>query len=188
MHLIDTARLRLRPFTPDDLDAYYTTILSDPDVMHCLPGGVPRPREAGAAAIEHYLASYREHGFGLWAVERRPGGEFIGQAGLMFTPGITPPTVEVAYGFGKPYWGQGYATEAARACLRYGFEQLGLERIIAVFVPGNTASEQVMRKLGMASQGMIAAYGTHLPGYAITWAEFDPGDAPYTVHAADPGR
>ena len=176
---IETARLRLRPFVLDDLDAYYAAIRRDPDVMRFLPGGQPQPRERAEQVIRRFIDAWRDQHFGGFAVIHQADGKLIGQCGLEIIPNQTD--VELFYAFAKPYWGQGYAAEAGRACLRYGFESAGLDRIFAMFVPGNTASERVMIKLGMKSIGLRPAYGSALPCYAITRDEFQPGDAPYRL-------
>src|SRR5207249_11006997 len=85
-------------------------------------------------AVERFIRHEREHGFGLWAVELRATGEFIGDCGLVYVEG-KGPEVEVAYHLAKEWWGRGLATEAARACLDYGFRELGLREIIAICFP-----------------------------------------------------
>jgi RimJ/RimL family protein N-acetyltransferase len=176
---IETARLRLRPFTLDDLDDYYTAIRCDPDVMRYLPGGQPQSRERAKQVLSFFIDYWRVHDYGGFAAVHQADGRLIGQCGLQIIPGQTD--VELFYALARPYWGQGYASEAGRACLRYGFETAGLDRIFAMFVPGNTASEHVMIKLGMKPAGMYTAYDASLPCYAITRDEFQHGDAPYRL-------
>ena len=176
---IETARLRLRPFTPDDLDEYYAAIRSDPDVMRYLPGGQPQPRERVEQVIRFFIDYWRDHNHGGFAIIHRAEGKLIGQCGLQIIPGQTD--VELFYALAKPYWGRGYAAEAGHACLRFGFESAGLDRIFAMFVPDNTASERVMIKLGMKPVGLYAAYNTNLPCYAIARDDFQPGAAPYRL-------
>lgn len=178
---IETDRLLLRPFTLDDVDTYHAAIRSDPDVMRYLPGGQPQSREQAEQAVQRFIAGWQASGFGGFAVIRKVDGALIGQSGLSPLPGTD--MVEVFYALAKAAWGQGYAPEAARAVLRFGFEQVGLARIVAVFVPENIGSERVMIKLGMAHQGMIAAYDTELPCYAITREAFDYGGGVYRVSA-----
>jgi ribosomal-protein-alanine N-acetyltransferase len=89
---------------------------------------------------------------------------------------------EVGYGFDKPFWGQGYATEAAAAWLRYGFETAGLARIVAVAIPENTASRHVMEKLGMKYERDATHYGHECAFYAITREEFAPRGGFYALH------
>ncbi len=179
MPTIDTARLRLRPFSPNDAPAYHTAILSDPDVMRYLPGREPLPVEQTAANLDRIREHWEQRNYGLWAVIHRANDRLIGHCGLHMLPEGT--AVEVVYALARAYWGQGLAAEAAHASLRYGFETLGLDRIIAVAVPANTASLRVMEKIGMAYQGIIPAYGTELPCYALARAAFRPGGAPYVL-------
>jgi RimJ/RimL family protein N-acetyltransferase len=179
MPTIDTARLRLRPFSPDDAPAYHAAVLSDADVMRYLPTGEPLPAAHTGPVLDRIRDHWEQYSYGLWAVIHRADDRLIGHCGLHMLPEGTD--VEVAYALAKAYWGQGLAAEAARASLRYGFETLGLERIIAVAMPANTPSLRVMEKIGMAYQGVIPAYGTELPGYALARAAFQPGDAPYTL-------
>jgi RimJ/RimL family protein N-acetyltransferase len=146
--VIETMRLRLRGFTDDDLDAL-ADIYADPDVMLYMPGGKPVPRERVAASIGRMIGYWQEHGFGLWAVEEKESGEsrLIGRCGLVHLDNT--PEIEVGYLFAKDYWGKGYATEAARAALDYGFTQLGLDWIVAITRPENVASQHVLEKIGM---------------------------------------
>jgi RimJ/RimL family protein N-acetyltransferase len=176
---IETARLRLRPFTLDDADAYYQVLMCDPDVQRYLPGGQPLPRDHAEPIMRRFQDHWDQRGFGGWAVIHKADHRLIGQCGLQCLPGTTE--VEVFYALAKAYWGQGVAPEAAHAALRYGFETLNFDRIVAVFVPDNHASERVMIKIGMTYQGIKHAYETDLPFYSISHAEFQPGDAPYTL-------
>ena len=179
MPVIETARLRLRPLTLDDAEAYYTAILSDPDVMRYLPGGTTLPRDRAEFTIQRQIDNWARDGIGLWAVVRAGDGRLIGHCGLMHLPDSTE--IEVAYALTQDVWGQGFAPEAARAALRFGFEERGFARIVAVAVPANVASQRVMEKIGMTNEGLQPAYGTELAFYSITRAVFQPGDAPYHV-------
>lgn len=185
MPTIETARLRLRRLRPDDAEAYYQAVLSDADVMRYLPGSVPQPRERTESYyFVRFAEHWDQHGFGLWGVEHKADGRLIGHCGLMTVPDAED--VEIAYSLAKPYWGQGLAPEGARATLRYGFETLGMEQIIGLAVPENTASLRVMIKVGMTSQGLTSQYhGMELAWCTITRDEFDPGDAPYTLSQDD---
>jgi RimJ/RimL family protein N-acetyltransferase len=165
----ETPRLRLRLFRRDDVDAL-AAIFSKPAVMRYLPGGQPIPRERIPAGIERRIQDWETRGFGLFALEDKATGALIGQAGLF--PLEETDEVEVAYLLDEPYWGQGLATEAARACLHFGFEQLHLPRIVAVAVPANRASTRVMEKLGMEYQGLAQHYGLGVARYAITRESF----------------
>ena len=171
METLETARLRLRPFTLADTDAYYTRISSDPDVMRYLPGGVPRSRSDSEWVINYFMRHADLHGFGVWAVEDKDSGELIGHAGLEHVP--SAPEVEIAYTLAQAYWGRGLATEAARASLSYGFEALNLDEIYGLAFPQNVASQNVMRKIGMLDQGVTGRfYGESLACFRLTQAEY----------------
>ncbi len=102
---------------------------------------------------------------------RKAAGTFIGHAGLEYIPGA--PEVEIAYTLMKAYWGRGYATEAARASLSYGFEALNLPEIYALAFPANEASQNVMRKLGMHYEGIVNRYyGESLACYRLTREDY----------------
>jgi RimJ/RimL family protein N-acetyltransferase len=156
MDTLETKRLRLRPFTMDDVDAYYAGISSDADVMRYLPGGQPRQRSDSHWVINYFRNHALLHGFGVWAVEELAAGTLIGHAGLEYIPGVEK--IEVAYTFAKAYWGRGYATEAAAASLEYGFESLNLPEVYGLAFPANTASQNVMRKIGMELLGVTHDY------------------------------
>jgi len=143
-----TERLVLRDWRDDDL-APFAALNADPRVTEFLPGPLTRAEsDALAARIRGALARY---GFGAWAVEVMGGAPFIGFVGLsvpLFAAAFTPCT-EIAWRLAAEHWGRGYATEAAGAALAYGFEQLGLEEIVAFTTAGNTRSRAVMERLGM---------------------------------------
>ena len=171
---LETPRLILRPFVPGDLD-HLAEILTDPDVTRYLPGGTPRTYEQSEQILNFIIDHWNQHGFGWWAVTLKATGELIGWCGLKLVE--TTGETEVLYTFVKAQWGQGYATEAARASLRYGFETLKLDRIIAVAVPENRASRHVMEKLGMKYDGIAFYYNSDLASYSITRQAFGmPGE------------
>lgn len=164
---LETPRLRLRPFTLDDVDAYYASISSDADVMRYLPGGKPRLRADSQWVITYFMRHAELHGFGVWAVEDKATAALIGHAGLEYIP--SADDIEIAYTLAKAHWGRGLATEAARASLRYGFEVLDFDEIYGLAFPENEASQNVMRKLGMSFQGINDRYyGSELACYRIT--------------------
>jgi [ribosomal protein S5]-alanine N-acetyltransferase len=107
-----------------------------------------------------------EHGFSLWAVTDRANGTVMGDAGLIHYA-HRGPEIELAYRLAKPYWGKGYATEAARAWVRHGFDELGLDRIVAVTHPENAASQRVLEKVGMRYERMTDYNGVTARLYAI---------------------
>lgn len=154
--VIETERLRLRPFRADDLEVYHARVYSDADVMRYLPGGQPRPIEQTQLILNHFIDHQRQHGFSAWVVEEKHSGELVGHCGLVHVLGQNE--VELIYALGRDYWGCGYATEAAQAALHFGFDVAHLDRIIALAYPENVASQRVMQKIGMAYQGVTTAY------------------------------
>jgi RimJ/RimL family protein N-acetyltransferase len=161
---LTTARLRIRSLREEDADALYR-IYSDPEAMRFVGStGKTRTRAQTGKSLAGFMADREQHGFGLWATELRATGEMIGMCGLMRIEGAGPD-VEVVYVLEQPAWGQGYATEMARACLDAGFTSFGLERIIALAYPENGPSIRVMEKAGMRSAGTLHAHGHDLVCY-----------------------
>lgn len=162
MREIETARLRLRPFTPEDLDDMYP-IYSNPEVVRYVGKGV-RTREETEIGLFYTIEHYR-HGFGMWAVVDKMDNKTIGRCGLCFLD--RTPEVELGYVLDKPYWGKGLATEASLASLKYGFEEIQLDRIVAIAHPLNLASRRVMEKVGMKYEKDAHYYDTDVVYYAI---------------------
>ena len=167
---IETARLRLRMFRPEDLDDL-AALFTDPDVMRYVADGKTIGREEADKALKSMIDHWRRHGFGRWAVEDKGTREFVGFGGLRSLFG----TPEVVYHLPKAHWGKGFATELARASLRYGFEEHRFERIVAVAKPENVASIRVMEKLGMRYEKHANYYGVDVVQYAIAREKFKPG-------------
>jgi ribosomal-protein-alanine N-acetyltransferase len=143
---IDTARLRFRPSTLDDVGALHR-IWTDPDVRRYLWDNKIIPRETAEEVVRASLASFAEQRFGMWVLTVPGDDAIIGFCGLRHCE--DPSGVEVLYGLLPAYWGKGLATEAARAVLRYGFAELQLERIWGGADAPNVASLRVLEKLGM---------------------------------------
>lgn len=162
---IETSRLRLRAFTPGDLDELYL-VFGDGEVMTYISGGKPRTREATETGLLRTIEGWRDRGFGLWAVVEKESSRVVGYCGLIFLEGTTE--IELAYGLAKSSWGKGFATEAARASLGFGFEELKLERIVAVVNPQNVASQRVLEKLGMKYRRNAHHYDADLMYYEIS--------------------
>ena len=168
MHEIETARLRLRQFTPADLGDL-ARIVADPEVMKYL-GRVPGPLTAAEAEtfLHSMIAHWARHGFGRWAVVEKQGGQLAGCAGFRSHEGVA----ELNYLLDKPFWGAGLATEIAGACLRRGFGGHGFDLIVAFARPGNAASRRVLGKAGLRCLGETVAYGVNVVRYEITRDEF----------------
>ncbi len=153
-----TARLLFRPFRADDLPAY-TAIRADPETVRYLPGGTAMAAEAPERArrtIEAWGAgAWEDGGYAPWAVEH--GGRLIGHLGLRYLPEIGE--TELAYLFERPAWGKGFATEGGRAAADFARDRLGLDYLVALAMPKNTASIAVMRRCGFALEGPIHIFG-----------------------------
>jgi ribosomal-protein-alanine N-acetyltransferase len=149
MDAVRTARLLLRPWRDEDLPAF-AELNADARVMAHFPMLLSRPQsDALAARIRDH---WRDHGFGLWAVELPGVTPFAGFVGLMKPAFEAPftPCVEVGWRLAVEHWGHGYATEGAQAALAHGFEALGLDEIVSMTVMANVRSWRVMQRLGMA--------------------------------------
>lgn len=148
MQTLTTDRLLLREWNEADREPF-AELNADPEVTEFLPGVLSRA-ESDAFA-DRVNAHFAAKGFGFWAVEEICSGVFVGFVGL-WTPAFeTPftPCIEVGWRLGRSHWGKGYATEAAREALRFGFEELGLDEILSFTVPKNQRSRSVMKRLGM---------------------------------------
>ncbi len=148
MVAIETARLILRRWRPEDR-APFAALNADPAVMEHFPA--PLAPDESDAMIARAEAHLDRHGFGPWAVEVRGGAPLVGFVGLVvprFAAHFTP-CVEIGWRLARAHWGRGYATEAARAALAYGFDVVGLAEIVSFTVPANVRSIAVMKRLGM---------------------------------------
>ena len=155
-----TERLLLRAPTPDDLDAWHEIYLDAEEVWY----GAPRSSlDENRAKLLRQIGHHEQYGFGMCTVEL--DGETIGAAGLQHLDG--GPEIEVGYRFLKEHWGNGYATESARASLDWGFGELGLERIVAVALETNVASRRVLEKCGMEEIGLTHVYGLEHVKYQL---------------------
>jgi len=177
--IIETNRLLMRPLMADDLPTLIR-LRADEDVSRYIGGKRMQSPEMIEQRFRFYLACHEQRGYGMAMILRKSDGATLGWGGLQ--PLEETGEIEVGYGFDKPFWGQGYATEAAAAWLRFGFEQAGLERIVAVAIPENVASRHVMEKLGMHYEREAQHYGNNCVFYAITRAEFVPRAGVYVVH------
>ncbi|WP_433356391.1 GNAT family N-acetyltransferase [Microtetraspora malaysiensis] len=184
-----TERLRLRMWRDDDLDPL-AAMDGDPEVVRYIGDGVPRTREQTADTLARLRQRWQERGFGLFAVEVRETGEFAGWVGLT-VPEYLPellPAVEIGWRMARAHWGRGYATEAAREVLAFGFREVGLDEIVSVALVDNTASLRVMAKLGMRPERRTAVPSSGRPVQVtvITREEYaaTPGAASLTPRSA----
>lgn len=149
--MIETPRLRLRRWEPRDR-APFAAVNADPEVMRHFPA--PLDRADSDALIDRLDRAWHANGIGFAVAERKEDGAFLGMVGLsrMQFPELGPPhdgALEVGWRLARPFWGQGYATEAARAWIDHGFRGIGADEIVAITVPANLPSQAVMRRLGM---------------------------------------
>ncbi len=146
--ILETKRLVLRRQVVEDLEDLYA-LYCDPEITKYIPDA-PRNYEETKEELEWFLNGHPKHPeLGLWATIHKESGKFIGRCGLLPWEIEGQYEVEVAYTISREYWGQGLATEAAQAILKYGFEELGLLRLISLIDPENIASQKVAQKIGM---------------------------------------
>ena len=180
---IETARLRLRRFLPSDLNSL-AGLMGDAEVMRFIgreAGHTLSPAEA-EELIATLLSEWDRRGFGRFVILDKEAGQFIGLCGWKALEGAGDKP-ELLYLLGREHWGRGLAVEAAAACLRYGFAELGMTRVVALTRPEHGVSRRVLEKLGMSCEGEGVYYGIRAVCYAITRAEFRPdAAAPYKVH------
>ena len=162
--VLETERLLLRPVTPDDADELIA-LHSDPEVMRYL-GGVDRPERVRDDLLPAWL-EYQERGddVGFWIAVEKATGEWLGWFHLR--PEHEPPfDMEVGYRLKRSAWGRGYGTEGTRALIAKAFEELGVERVVAVADAPNVASRRVMEKSGMH---LVRTYVGHDADTGDTW-------------------
>lgn len=165
--VLETPRLLLRPFRDNDLNGL-AELCADPVVMRHFPETLDR--SASERLAGRINTHFDLHGFGPWSVEIKGGASYIGFVGLMVPTFEThfTPCVEVGWRLARRFWGRGYATEAARAVLAYGFETARRDEIVSMTVPGNWRSRAVMERLGMTCRPVDDFDHPNLPeGHAL---------------------
>ncbi len=156
---LETERLVLRAPVPADADAL-APMYADPEVMRYVGDGRTLTRAETELSVRSMIERWEADDFGLFTTLRKDDGAVIGRVGILIWNSETwepttraqasgPTEVEVGYTLGRDFWGQGYATEAAGATRDHALNGLGAERLIALIIHGNTASENVARKLGL---------------------------------------
>lgn len=159
-----TSRLILRAWQPGDADALYR-IVQEPGILDYFPRTTPPPPEWPMKYINHHQEHWRQRGYGHWAVTLRETGQVIGWNGLEFLP--ETQETEVAYLLSHAFWGQGLATEAAKAAVVYGLETARLDFIIGLVHPLNIGSQRVLEKSGLAFTHAARYFGMELWRYII---------------------
>ncbi len=137
--------------------------------MRFIGNGSTLTREGSGEQVSRFRRHWEERGFGLWALEERTSGTFIGFAGLAHQEDWTEGghKTEVGWRLDRAFWGRGLATEAAKASVAYGLEKVGLERIISIIQPENTASRRVAEKAGLTLRGETSWRGSRVVWYAV---------------------
>ena len=167
MTVIETERLLVRTWDADDWRDFLR-LTTNPLVMRYIHTSDTWSEERTREFVEQQIAFQQQLGFCMWKLARRPAGELIGMCGLK--PLGSTPEIEIGWWLLPECWGQGLATEAAAAVLRYGFERAGLERIVSVAQPENAASVRVMEKIGMEHAGHTMHKGIAVVKYAAAAA------------------
>lgn len=145
--VIETDRLTLHKFTEDDA-AFILRLLNEPSFLEFVGDkGVRTLDDARRYLREGPIASYKQHGFGLYLVQRDEDASYIGMCGLLKRDTLDDP--DIGFGFVPESWSQGFATEAARAVLDRAKSEHGLNRVVAITAPHNGASIEVLRKIGL---------------------------------------
>jgi len=141
--ILETERLTLRGWTPADFEPF-AAYMADPEVMRFL--GNAQSRGDAWRSLATTIGHWALRGYGMWAVERKSDGAMMGRVGLINPEGW--PALEVGWTLAKPYWGHGYATEAARAAMRYAFLTQNVDRLISCIDAENLPSQAVAKRLG----------------------------------------
>jgi ribosomal-protein-alanine N-acetyltransferase len=162
--IIETSRLLLRPFTLDDVTAY-AAIRAKPEVMRFFPATDEAPEVGALRVIAHFMGHWQEPGYGPWAAIDKRTGRLIGHLGLRYMPEFGE--TEILYILDSTVWRQGLASEGAAAARDHAFDALGLDRVMAIALPGNVASTGVMTKIGMRFEKMATYKGIEVAYYAL---------------------
>lgn len=151
---IETDRLWLREWRDGDVNVY-ARICADPQVMRYMVPARPLTHAEVAFDVQGLREHWAEHGFGHWAVEEKKTGRMIGRTGVKHHPDweLDPENTEVGWLYARSAWGQGYATEGARAGVEFCLEELGRPEVISITHPENRASQRVMKKAGLSYAG-----------------------------------
>lgn len=162
---LETERLVLRPFTTDDFDAAFAVLEGHPDVWKYDPG-FQRSREQRTAIVQKNIDTNDPKACGTLAVVHKSTAQLMGYAGLQLyvlpREPLATPEVELYYKFGRAYWGQGYATEACRALVRFAFDQMRLQRIVTITDQHNEPSIRLLQRLGMRIEAAPSSWAGNL--------------------------
>ena len=165
--ILETDRLILREMTQADFPLL-CKYLQDPEVMYAWEHAFSDTEAQGR--LDMQLKSYKQHGFGLWAVILKENGELIGECGLLMQSCEGTEFLEIGYIFRKAYWHKGYAIEAAAACKNYAFDKLDAAEVCCLIRDTNTASQNVAKRNGMSINGTYVKHyrGIDMPHYIFS--------------------
>lgn len=161
---LQTASLTLRPLRETDAPILHR-IYQTEGVLRYFPSTVPPALDKVERFIAGQLAHWAQYGYGNWGLLPHNQGEIIGWVGLQFLPELGE--TEVGFLLDKPFWGQGFATEAARVSLQFGFEHFDFDHLIALVHPENLASRRVIQKCGMLPLETIHLWGIDLLRHSL---------------------
>lgn len=183
--IIRTARLSLQPLTLDDLDSIHA-LWTNPGVRLFLFDDQIISREQAAAELNESIDRFEAHGCGLWGARLREQPELIGFCGFRFFH--DPPQLQLLYGFHPDHWSKGFATEAARAMIRFGFERAGLDSVIASADAPNLASLGVMERAGMSFDRRETVNEMDIVYYRLDRRDFSADTTFYEVSHSELGN
>jgi RimJ/RimL family protein N-acetyltransferase len=169
LEAIETERLRLSPFAIDDVEAAVRWF-SDPEVMQFVPSGPDGSMEATRRRVETYRQHQAAHGFSKWVIRQRGSAEPVGDSGLLVLE--ESGAIDLGFRLARPYWGRGFATEAAAAWIRVAFIDLGLVRLTAFTHPSNVASVGVLKKVGFSPTGAGRVMGMDALTFAYERSQY----------------
>ncbi len=161
---LKTDRLILRGFKETDVNPYIQ-MCADPEIMQYLSSGKTLSPNEAWKSLAFVIGHWTLRGFGLWAVEEKSTGEFVGRVGLLQPKGW--PGTEVAWTLVKSAWGKGYATEAAKASLQWGFTHTNATELISLIIPENIASIKVSERIGQSFKKEIIIFDKTVNLYSI---------------------
>ncbi|HEX8499537.1 MAG TPA: GNAT family N-acetyltransferase [Pyrinomonadaceae bacterium] len=165
METLRTERLVLRMFREEDLDEY-AAMAADPEVTRHLGDGGTLSRADAWRQMAMILGHWQLRGYGMWAAEESATGRLVGRVGFFNPEGW--PGFELGWTLAREFWGRGYATEAARRALEYGFTELGRAHVISLIRPANAPSVRVAGRLGERLEGEVQLHGSTALVYGIT--------------------
>ena len=181
MPWLESYNLNLRPFTLDDLDRFHDRIMGNEKVARYLESGGVLPRARTERLLERIIDHWSYQGYGIWAVEHKAEGFFIGYCGLRDI--TNPEGIELAFATDHQYWSKGFTTEAAAVTLRYAFEQKQFPRIVSLISKSNKPAQRIMQKLQMDPRREVKHFGLKMTLYEARRRDFDPRPiSEYVLH------